>query len=270
MRARVHRSRITHERWLISYADFITLLFGLFVVLYAFARADEKKKAEIPRAIDAAFTSLGAFPDYSFKPGNAQSAGDPAQNATLVMGTQALSPTMVKDDLKRIQRELEQRLAGQVAAHTVVIKMGRDGLVISLREAGFFNSGSPIPRTEALGVLRKVAASLAGTAYDLRVEGHTDNVPIHNPQFDSNWDLSTARANHIGRMLLDLDALPPEKLSAAGYAEFHPVDTNATPEGRADNRRVDLVVIPRIAINFAAAAPPLVTGQWRRITDGDE
>lgn len=270
MRARVHRSRVTHERWLISYADFITLLFGLFVVLYAFARADEKKKAELPQAIDAAFTAMGAFPDYSFKPGDAKSSRGGMASSTVVMGAQALTPTMVKDDLNRIRRELEQRLAGQVAQHTVVIKMGRDGLVISLREAGFFNSGSAIPRPEALSALGKIAASLAGTAYDLRVEGHTDDVPIHTAQFDSNWELSSARANHIGRLLLEMHAIPPERLSAAGYAEFHPVDTNATAAGRANNRRVDLVVIPRTAINFAAGTPKNDTGQWRKITDGDE
>ena len=270
MRARIHRSRVTHERWLVSYADFITLLFGFFVVLYAFARADEKKKAEIPEAIDSAFTAMGAFPDYSFKPGTAKSARGATADSTVVMGTQALTPTVVKDDLNRIRRELEQRLAGQVAQHTVIIKMGRDGLVISLREAGFFNSGSAIPRPEALPALRKIAASLAGTMYDLRVEGHTDDVPIHNEQFESNWELSTARANRIGRILLDMRALAPDRLSAAGYAEFRPVDSNETAEGRANNRRVDLVVIPRIAINFAGASSTGRSGLWRKITDGDE
>jgi chemotaxis protein MotB len=142
--------------------------------------------------------------------------------------------------------------------------------VISLREAGFFNSGSAMPRPEALGALQKIGASLAGTAYNLRVEGHTDDVPIHNEQFESNWELSSARANHIGRLLLEFHAIPPEKLSAAGYAEFHPIDTNATAEGRANNRRVDLVVLPRTAINFAAGAPKSDGGQWRKITDGDE
>jgi chemotaxis protein MotB len=240
------------------------------VVLYAFARADEKKKAELPQAIDAAFTAMGAFPDYSFKPRDAKSSRGAMASSTVVMGEQALTPTMVKDDLNRIRRELEQRLAGPVAQHTVVIKMGRDGLVISLREAGFFNSGSAIPRPEALSALGKIGASLAGTAYDLRVEGHTDDVPIHTAQFESNWELSSARANRIGRLLLEIHAIPPERLSAAGYAEFHPVDTNATAVGRANNRRVDLVVIPRTAINFAASTPKNDTGQWRKITDGDE
>jgi len=270
MRGRVHRSRVMQDRWLVSYADFITLLFGFFVVLYAFARADQKKREEIPAAIDSAFKSLGVFPDYAFKPGGKQSgAGDSAAAVTIVMGEQALSPAMVKDDLNRIRKELQQRLAGQVAEHAVVIKMGRDGLVISLREAGFFDSGSATPRAEALGTLHKIAASFRGSPYDVRVEGHTDNVPIHNAQFDSNWELSSARANHIARMMLEMGAIAPERLSAAGYAEYHPVDSNDTAEGRANNRRVDLVFLPRTAINFAAAAPPALAGPWKRITDDE-
>jgi chemotaxis protein MotB len=269
MRARVHRSRVTHDRWLVSYADFITLLFGFFVVLYAFARADQKKQAQIPMAIDSAFKSLSVYPEYAFRPGKDKSGSNSAEAVTLVMGEQALSPAVVKDDLNRIRRELEQRLSGPIAQHTVVIKMGRDGLVISLREAGFFDSGSAMPRSEALGALRKIAASLAGSPYDLRVEGHTDDVPIHNAQFDSNWELSSARANHIGRMMLEIGAVPPDRLSAAGYAEFHPVDTNSTAEGRGNNRRVDLVILPRTAVNFAAPTPGREAGPWRKITDQD-
>ena len=129
--------------------------------------------------------------------------------------------------------------------------MGRDGLVISLREAGFFASGSATPKPQTLDTLRQIAASLSHTPYDLRIEGHTDNVPIHNAEFDSNWELSTARATSIARILLDLKAIPADRLSAAGYAEFHPVATNDTAEGRAQNRRVDLVVLPRSKINFS-------------------
>jgi chemotaxis protein MotB len=276
MRARVHRSRVTHDRWLVSYADFITLLFAFFVVLYAFARADQKKQAEVPLAIDSAFKSLGVFPDYSFKKHNSGSGSGSGSGsekgaspaADLVMTEQALTPSVVGDDLNRIRHDLEQRLQPQVAQHTIVIKMGRDGLVISLREAGFFNSGSALPRPDAIPALRRIAASLQGSPYDLRVEGHTDNIPIHTAQFASNWELSSARASSIARILLAIGAMPAQRLAAAGYAEFHPVDTNDTPQGRANNRRVDLIVLPRTAVNFAAPRSS-ATGPWRRITDGD-
>ncbi len=147
--------------------------------------------------------------------------------------------------------------------------MGRDGLVISLREAGFFESGSATPKPEALPTLRRIADKLEPMPYDVRIEGHTDNVPIHTAEFDSNWELSTARATHIARLFLDMKAVPADRLSAAGYAEFHPVATNETAAGRAENRRVDLVVMPRTKINFAGTASTPSSGPWRKVTDGE-
>jgi chemotaxis protein MotB len=183
------------------------------------------------------------------------------------MGEDVLSPAKVQDDLEHIRRELQQTLSNQVAQHTVSIQMGKDGLVISLREAGFFNSGSAIPKPETLPTLRQIAASLGRTSYNLRIEGHTDNIPIHTPEFESNWELSTARATRIARLFLDLKAMPPERISAAGYAEFHPVAPNGTPEGRAENRRVDVVVLPLTKIDLSAPATPHSSGVWRKITD---
>ncbi|KAA6465037.1 flagellar motor protein [Acidobacteria bacterium AB60] len=273
MRSRVPRHRVTHDRWLVSYADFITLLFGFFVVLYAFARADHKQQVQIPVAIDAAFKALGLFPDSSRVPARASSPSggkdEPAIPMNIVMGDEVLSPARVKEDLEALRRDLTQRLSNQVAQHTVAMKMGRDGLVISLREAGFFDSGSAIPRPETIRTLGQIAAALGRTPYDLRIEGHTDTVPIHTPEFESNWELSAARATHIARTLLELHAISADRVSAAGYAEFHPVDTNATPEGRANNRRVDLVVLPRSAVDFSSPGYSRQTGSWRKITDGD-
>jgi chemotaxis protein MotB len=187
----------------------------------------------------------------------------------IVMGEEVLSPARVKDDLERLHRELAQTLSNQVAAHTVSIHMGRDGLVISLREAGFFASGSATPRPETLATLKQIAAALSRTPYDLRVEGHTDNIPIHTSEFDSNWELSTARATRIARIFLDMKAMPPERISAAGYGEFHPVAANETAAGRAENRRVDLVVLPRTRVDLSAPSYPASNGPWRRITDGN-
>ena len=274
MNPRVPRTRVSHDRWLVSYTDFITLLFGFFVVLYAFAKADQKKQVQVSQSIDSAFRSLGIFSEVARRPSNPSAAGpsaagtdQPALPMNIVMGEDVLAPAQVKDDLERIRRELTQTLSNQVATHTVSIQMGRDGLVISLREAGFFASGSATPKPETLPTLRQIAASLGRTPYDLRIEGHTDNIPIHTAEFDSNWELSTARATCIARLLLDQRLISPDRLSAAGYAEFHPVADNDTPEGRAQNRRVDLVVLPRAQINFAAPAAPQPTGAWRKITD---
>jgi chemotaxis protein MotB len=267
--------RVPHgnqDRWLVSYADFITLLFGFFVVLYAFAKADQKKQVQITESVDTAFRSLGLFPSASRHPRQGAASSSASEQAlmamNIVMGEQVLSPAQVKEDLERIHKELEQTLSNQVATHTVSIHMGRDGLVISLREAGFFTSGSASPKPESLPTLRQIAAALGQTRYDLRVEGHTDNIPIHTGEFDSNWELSTARATRIARLFLDFKALPPDRISAAGYAQFHPVASNDTAEGRSENRRVDLVVLPRSRLDLSTVQlPQSPSGPWRKITD---
>jgi chemotaxis protein MotB len=273
MRRRERRAHMNHDRWLVSYADFITLLFGFFVVLYAFSKADQKKQAQVSASIDTAFRSLGIFPDVTRHPlgGSASTSGSDSAliPMNIVMGEDVLSPARVKGDLDRLGRELTQRLSNQVATHTVSIHMGRDGLVISLREAGFFDSGSASPKPESLASLRQIAASLSQTPYDLRVEGHTDNVPIHTAEFDSNWELSAARSTRIARTFLDLKAMPPERISAAGYAEFHPVASNESEAGRAQNRRVDLVVMPRTTINLSGTDLTQTSGTWRKVTDSD-
>jgi chemotaxis protein MotB len=274
MNPRVHRSRVTHDRWLVSYADFITLLFAFFVVLYAFARSDHKKQVEVSASIDSAFKSLGFFPQVARRAGKRApnpSGVEPAViPMNIVMGEEVLQPARVKDDLESMRRELSQKLSNQVGHHTVSIAMGREGLVISLREAGFFDSGSATPRAGTRTTLQPIADALGRTPYDVRVEGDTDNVPMHTEQFDSNWELSAARATRVARLLLEMNAVSPDRLSAAGYAEFHPVASNATEQGRAENRRVDLVILPRTELNFGAGGDTNSVGAWARITDGDQ
>ena len=275
MRRERRKARLNHDRWLVSYADFITLLFGLFVVLFAFAKADQKKQAEVSAAIQTAFRSMSVFGHVSPHAKNSPHADNEQQAAVPTNGktrVELFAPGRVKDDLEKLRRDLERRLSIQLARHTVSIQMGRDGLVISLREAGFFSSGSALPRPETQPTLRQIAASLAHSPYDVRVEGHTDNVPMHSTEFDSNWELSSARATRIARLFLDLKAVEPDRLSVAGYAEFHPAAGNATAEGRAENRRVDLVVLPGTRIDFsdppaAMSANPAVATAWRRISD---
>lgn len=264
------KGRIGHDRWLVSYADFITLMFAFFVVLYAFANSSQKKQMAVADAINSVFRSMAIFPSAASKTSERSGGaggGAPGMPMNAVMEEDLLSPSQVKQDLNSIGNALTHTLSKQVAAHTVSIHMGADGLVISLREAGFFASGSATPKSESLPTLRRIASTLGRTPFDVRIEGHTDNVPIHNAQFSSNWELSTARATHIARLFLEMKAIPPSRLSAAGYAQYHPVASNATAEGRAENRRVDLVVLPRTKINFAISNSPPDEGSWRKITD---
>ncbi|HLH35046.1 MAG TPA: flagellar motor protein MotB [Alloacidobacterium sp.] len=254
MRRRRNKHHANHERWLISYADFITLLFAFFVVMYATSKADQKKQAAAAAAINSAFRSLGLFQsatpvkDAQMDASTlATSPDDPAMAMNVVMGDQMLASPEVQRDFERIKRELQGRLSNQIAHHVVSLRIGREGLIISLKEAGFYDSGSAVPHPASLATLRQIADALRATPYDLRIEGHTDNVPIHTGQFDSNWELSTARATRMARLFIIDHRFQPARLSASGYAEFHPATSNATSEGRAANRRVDIIVLPQIS-----------------------
>jgi chemotaxis protein MotB len=161
MRARP-QSRVSHDRWLVSYADFITLLFAFFVVLYAFAKADQKKQAQVSAVhrhrlpLPGHLSRRRARP--SARPAPPPAPTNPVMPMNIVMGEDVLAPAQVKDDLEQTSPRAQQTLSNQVAQHTVSIQMGRDGLVISLREAGFFDSGSATPKPETLPTLRQIAA----------------------------------------------------------------------------------------------------------------
>lgn len=241
----VHR-----DRWLVSYADFITLLFAFFVVLYASSRADQRKQSQIAQSIQAAFQALGLFPSPVPSRDHAGALADshePVAPVNVILGDDLSASPDVQQDLERLHARLTGLLSNQIAQHVVALRMGRDGLVISLREAGFYDSGSALPHAQSKQTLNQIAATLATTPYDIRVEGHTDNMPIHTAQFASNWELSTARATELARSFILDHGFAPGRLSAAGYAEFHPVATNDTADGRGQNRRVDIIVLPRVS-----------------------
>lgn len=250
----------SHDRWLVSYADFITLLFAFFVVLYASSRADQQKQTEIAHSIQSAFQALGLFPSSVPAQQNSGALADSRESAApvnVILGDDLSASPEVQQDLQRLQSRLTGLLSNQIAEHVVALRLGRDGLVISLREAGFYDSGSAAPHPASRATLDRIAATLAETPYDLRIEGHTDNVPIHTPQFDSNWELSTARATQLARSFIVDHSFAPARLSAAGYAEYHPVAANDQAEGRSQNRRVDIIVLPRISVPPAShSAPP--------------
>jgi len=238
------------DRWLVSYADFITLLFAFFVVLYASSRSDQQKQTEIARSIQSAFQALGLFPSAApamQHSGSLADSRDPVAPVNVVLGDDLSASPAVQQDLAQLQARLTGMLSDQLAEHVIALRLGRDGLVISLREAGFYDSGSAAPHAQSRATLNQIAGTLAATPYDLRIEGHTDNVPIHTAQFASNWELSTARASELAKSLIEDHGIAPARLSAAGFAEYHPVASNATPDGRSQNRRVDIIVLPRIS-----------------------
>jgi chemotaxis protein MotB len=131
----------------------------------------------------------------------------------------------------------------EISRKEVAMRREPDGLVISLREVGFFESGSALMKSSSRAAFDRIADMLRVRDYRLQIEGHTDNAPIHNSEFPSNWELSTSRATEIVRLFIVREGFSPDRLSAAGYAEYHPVATNLTTEGRGMNRRVDIVIL---------------------------
>jgi len=263
-RRRRHAPHVNHERWLVSYADFITLLFAFFVVLYASSQVDKRKVGRLALAIQVAFQEMGVFEASTTKV--PQNAGEPMpfstvqaienveRNASVARisshpeGT--LGGGIENGDLAQLQTLLENTLAAEIRRNEIAMRRDPDGLVISLREAGFFESGSAQMKSTSQSTFDRIANLLQQRDCYIRVEGHTDNIPIHNPQFSSNWELSTSRATEIVRLLIVRDGYSPTRLSAAGYAEFHPIASNRTAQGRSTNRRVDIVILRQ-----GAAAP---------------
>ena len=255
MSKRKHPEHVNHERWLVSYADFITLLFAFFVVLFASGQNDKRKTIKLAEAMQSAFQSNGIFDQHSRTPPIA----DTPSQATAVPSPVSLPiPTALPSETPNqiqaeaaVQKHIEEVIKVQVDAHrigaaAVTLHSSREGIVISLREAGFFDSGSAEIRPDSLEVLHILGAALP--RQPMRIEGHTDNVPIHTAQFATNWELSTARAADITRLLIAENSADPAQVSAAGYAEFHPVADNDTETGRKKNRRVDIVLLRSIPV----------------------
>jgi len=254
-RRKRHKAHANHERWLVSYADFITLLFAFFVVLYASSQADKKKAAQVAASIKGAFQQMGVFtgsspqelgipgspgvvhPDMTDTPLKVVKVAGADDNAHATGGYGV--------DVDELRRELETALGDEIRKHEVQMRMTPEGLVVSLREVGFFNSGEADLLEDGQSTLARIATILGGRGFEIRVEGHTDNIPIHTAQFKSNWELSTARATQVVSLLIEKYSFDPLLVSAAGYSEYRPVNTNDTPQGRAANRRVDLVVVGR-------------------------
>jgi chemotaxis protein MotB len=233
------RSHPNHERWLVSYADFITLLFAFFVVMFTASQVDNGKVGKIAMAIQLAFNDLGLFSVGSSKiPPTLASRKETVPSITALLDPSSMT------NMAQLQKRLAQELAGEIKRGEAAVKVGREGLVVSLREMGYFDSGSAEVKLKSEPSVARIAKLLENGPYNVRIEGHTDNVPIHNDRFASNWELSTARATEMTKLFITRYQFPPERLSVAGFGEFHPVAPNETEEGRALNRRVDIVVVP--------------------------
>jgi chemotaxis protein MotB len=257
---------VNHERWLVSYADFITLLFAFFTTLYAISTVDAQKMGKMVLSMRASFDG-SVFPTGSdtLSLSKGEGAGsalsrDLVEHVTVpkekalkeytISGMKDLKTNFVENSLPKgeviAMGRLRDNVDGVVKRRGVTGKvrtrMETRGLVISL-DGTFFDSGSDQLRPEGREMLDALAEDLMSMKNLIRIEGHTDNVPIKTVRFPSNWELSTARATSIVACLIEQFSFSPEKLSGSGFAEFCPIASNDTPEGRARNRRVDIVVL---------------------------
>jgi chemotaxis protein MotB len=242
---------VNHERWLVSYADFITLLFAVFVTLYAMSQSDKKKVEEVMQSIQQSFgmvQSGAPSPKMNVLPSSQMNLAPSVKpDIAIVPAGKATRGTIKtradEKDFRQIKSSIEAYLVKQGAQNKVSLTITRRGLIVSLKEAGFFDSGQAQIKPNAYELINTIAEAMSQYNNPLRLEGHTDNIPISSAQFPSNWELSTSRAINGLKYLIKNFDVDPEKISATGYAEFRPLADNATPEGRAKNRRVDLVML---------------------------
>ena len=251
-----------------------TDLAAYLAIRYSSSQVDNRKVGKLALAIQVAFQELGVFqasgtavplqPDGSIPPNTIQMLENVQQTSSI---GRIVSPPQGKlggsaenGAIADLQQQLEKALAPELFKKDVALRHEPDGLVISLREVGFFDSGSAQIRPNAIPTLRRVSKVLLAEPYEIRIEGHTDNVRIHTTQFASNWELSTSRAIEVVRLLISDMKFAPARLSVGGYGEFHPVALNDTEEHRALNRRVDVVILKR-SILAAAGAGQVAGGE---------
>lgn len=231
MTARRRRDRgapPSKDRWVIPYADFVTLLFAFFTALYAVTSSDPGRLPTVAASMrEAVSGGKGVLTgEKPLEPVDGMAPETPAENAP-------------PQDLRAaIERELQDDLT----ARRLELIEDRRGLVLAIPEAFSFGNGSADLSGQAQELMARIGNVLKDVPNGMRVEGHTDNTPIRTQHFASNWELSTARATRVVEFFV-MAGIPASRLSAAGYSEFHPRADNATAEGRAQNRRVDIIVL---------------------------
>lgn len=247
-----------HERWLVSYADFITLLFAFFTTLYAVSNVDAQKYGRMVLSLQAAFDS-SVFPAGSRKLNLAPPSPIGKEQPGILDSIRPVPPDPLskkkrsskdgKDEtLAEIKNRLEAMIQNDKLGGKLRLILDRRGLIIRLAEVGFYHSGSSTVKPEAISIIDQLATFVAPLNHAVRIEGHTDNVPIRTSRYPSNWELSTARATNIVIYLQEHHGLDPQRLSASGYGEFRPLVPNTTTENRALNRRVDIILLSDEAV----------------------
>jgi chemotaxis protein MotB len=235
---------------MVSYADFITLLFAFFVTMYSISKVDEVKLGSMVESLQKALGSTAIFHSPHKDPGLFKDTSAPFEVRIIPLATPTRQ-SQGREEMELLALEIKRKmeeLAGKGAEgknlmEQIKFLIDRRGLVLRFSERFLFDSGEASIHPEVLPLLNILAQSLEEIPNHIRIEGHTDSVPIHTVKFPSNWELSTARSTTIVHYLLTHFRFDPNRLSAAGYGEFRPIASNETSEGRLQNRRVDVVIL---------------------------
>ena len=257
----IEDDEINHDRWLVSYADFITLLFAFFVVMYSIASVNNAKYETLAESLEEAFLPHEKKNTLEPQPIPEQSQPTTIQPIVLDNPTaeekqkrQQLSDEILKErrGLKKVSENLEEVLEPYIDDNLVSVKRNDFWVELEMKSDLLFSSGEAELSQKAFPVLKKIAEVIRLLPNMINVEGHTDNIPIDNVDFPSNWDLSAARATSVVRQLIK-NNIKPERLAVVGYGEFHPVADNNTEEGRFKNRRVLLVLMSQAFARYGTS-----------------
>lgn len=229
-----------HDRWLISYADFVTLLFAFFVVMYSISSVNEGKYKVFSDSLSIAFSQQPKpSSDIPLLSQEEQMLKALVDRRTARLGEQQRK---IQEHMKKLAGNLNQVMAPMVKQGQVNIVQTRRGVVLDISASALFRVGEAALQPGSIEVLKEVAAVLGKEEHAIEVEGHTDDIPIATAQFPSNWELSSARASSVVRMLID-NGVPAKRLTAVGLASNQPLVPNNNPENRARNRRVTITIV---------------------------
>ena len=229
-----------HDRWLISYADFVTLLFAFFVVMYSISSVNEGKYKTFSDSLSIAFTNQPSSASTDIVPNQQeQMLKALVDRRTARLGEQQRK---IQDRMKSLAGGLSQVMSPLINQRMVSINQTKRGVVLDISASSLFKAGEAALQPGALDVLRQVSAVLSKEELPVEVEGHTDDIPIATVQFPSNWELSSARASSVVRMLID-NGVPAKRLAVVGLASNQPLAPNDSTENRARNRRVTITIV---------------------------
>jgi len=237
------------ERWLLTYADLITLLMVFFVVLYSMSSADTTKFKAISAALQQAFNIDVLQGRAATSIGDATAA--PAAPVSPVVDN-LINDAQVPQ-VSRLESKIKAVVDGVAQSPDVSVSIDKEGVVIRLSGSYLFDSGRAELKPNSLSILDAVSSELRIQSNDIRVDGHTDSTPIDSPRYPTNWELSVARALAVTRYLIETDGVPAGRMMAAGFGEFRPLVPNDSRDNRALNRRVEIHLLS--SVTTAAPAP---------------